>query len=80
MNGKCRELTSCCMFEGQMRDGLKHGKGIYENKKKWEGTFVNGSMEGKGKLTEYVRGIEKVTEGFWGDNYLEGFATVTMPT
>ena len=27
MNGKCREITSLYMFEGNMSDGLKHGEG-----------------------------------------------------
>ena len=62
MCGKAKEITSCCVFEGLMEDGLKHGPGklIQDNLELgeisiWEGTWVDGMKEGKGTLTEKTR-------------------------
>jgi len=50
----CQTLLSNNLFkevyEGEMKDGKPHGKGIYykSNGDKYEGDFINGKMNGKG--------------------------------
>jgi len=52
-------------YKGQLSDGLRHGKGhyIYRDKGEYEGQWIQGKAQGKGK---YTNGSKKSTyEGQW---------------
>ena len=55
-------------YEGEFKNGVPDGQGIYtwSNKNVFEGKYVKGLREGKGKMTIKKEGAQdSVIEGFW---------------
>lgn len=64
------------VYEGQKRNGLRHGKGAfyYSDGGMYTGDWVEGSMDGFGRLF-YAGGV-KAYEGQWKDDKFHGRGTV----
>jgi hypothetical protein len=60
-------------YEGESKDGLPHGRGKYmiDGGVWYEGTFVEGRMEGQGKMTDPYD-ARSYYEGAFADNVPEG--------
>ena len=60
----------CEVYEGEFKDNLMHGKGIYKysNWDVYDGEWVEGMREGKGKMTymkDYFNNKIDIYEGDW---------------
>ena len=62
--GQCFDQNGNLIYEGQWKNNLIHGKGIYiwNEGKRYEGEFMHGKKHGKGKF--YLNG-ELIYEGTW---------------
>lgn len=69
--GKGVPLRSRSMYEGEFREGLRHGKGIYvlPDGSVYEGGWANGSMNGRG-VFRWTDG--SVYDGDWKDGRRHG--------
>jgi hypothetical protein len=65
-----------CIFEGEIEDGQKNGKGTYtfENGDIYNGEFKNGELNGKGVFT-FANGV--IYDGEFLNNKLHGKSVIT---
>ena len=73
-----REKTKKKGYEGEMKDGKPHGRGIYiwSSGNVYEGEWKEGDRDGKGTLNLTDGSFY---EGEWKDNFMQGQGTKTWP-
>ena len=72
---QCRVISEEGWYIGEMSEGKKHGSGIMidlvrgysfrPEQQKFEGTWIDGLREGRGKVTIKDRGDDYFIHGFW---------------
>lgn len=77
-HGKGELVTKSGKYEGEFRDGLRHGFGVMAFKQscRYEGQWVKGRMEGKGL---YIWADSRRYEGQWVKGERTGEGVLTMP-
>jgi hypothetical protein len=78
-HGRGELLTSNGKYEGEFRDGLRHGFGImaFKHSCRYEGQWSNGRMDGKGL---YIWSDSTRYEGQWVKGERTGEGVLTLPT
>ena len=78
LNGIANEIDPIAntQYRGEMRNGIKHGKGVlkFGDGSEYEGDFSNNKMTGKGRK-KWVD--NRVYEGDWVEGKMEGHGTFT---